>query len=172
MTILLFILLLNSLNFLFCKTPLSMGMMLLIQTILISMNSGILNHSFWFSYILFMIMLGGMLVLFIYITSLTSNLKFKFNKKIIFMNILYFIIIIFFLFFNYKHFYWNLNNWSFNMMENFEMNHLLKISLKKMFYYPNYKILIIMINYMLLTLLIVVKIIKINKGPIRKMNNI
>ncbi len=35
------------------------------------------NLSFWFSYILFLIFLGGILVLFIYVTSLASNEMFK-----------------------------------------------------------------------------------------------
>nr|UYK52102.1 NADH dehydrogenase subunit 6 [Leptocimbex sp. CSCS-Hym-MC0166] len=166
MTLLLSLMLLNSLNFLFCKTPLSMGLMLLIQTILISMNSGIMSPNFWFSYILFMIMIGGMLVLFIYITSLTSNLKFKLNKKIFLLNFLYLLMLMYFL--NYLNFYWNLNTMNFNYIENWENNQTIKTSLKKMFSYPNYKILMIMVNYMLLTLFIVVKIVKINKGPLRK----
>nr|YP_010528172.1 NADH dehydrogenase subunit 6 [Pseudoclavellaria amerinae]UXW64326.1 NADH dehydrogenase subunit 6 [Pseudoclavellaria amerinae] len=165
---LLLLLFLNSINFLMCKTPMSMGLMLLIQTNLIALNSGISSFNFWFSYIMFMIMLGGMLVMFIYVTSLTSNLKFKFNKKNILINIFLTMITMYMM--NYLDFNWNLNNLNFNYM-NLEMNYMLKYSLKKMLYYPNYKIMIIMINYLLLTLFIVVKIIKINKGPLRKMIN-
>nr|YP_009564008.1 NADH dehydrogenase subunit 6 [Gebiacantha plantae]QAX91358.1 NADH dehydrogenase subunit 6 [Gebiacantha plantae] len=57
--------------------PLSMGVILLIQTTLICVCSGIMMPSFWFSYILFLIFLGGMLVLFIYVTSLASNEPFS-----------------------------------------------------------------------------------------------
>lgn len=53
--------------------PLAMGLALLSQTILICVITGLSNSSFWFSYILFLIFLGGMLVLFIYVTSLASN---------------------------------------------------------------------------------------------------
>nr|QSZ78299.1 NADH dehydrogenase subunit 6 [Leptocimbex yanniae] len=163
---LLFFLLINGLNFIFCKTPLSMGLLLLVQTVLISVNSGILSTSFWFSYILFMIMIGSMLVLFIYISSLTSNLKFKLNKKKFFFNLI--MILFLFYFFKQLNSYWTMNYMNFNFIDNWENNQFIKISLKKMFSYPNYKILMIMINYMLLTLFIVVKIIKINKGPLRK----
>nr|YP_007025655.1 NADH dehydrogenase subunit 6 [Upogebia major]AEW68294.1 NADH dehydrogenase subunit 6 [Upogebia major] len=59
--------------------PLSMGLALLLQTTLICSCSGIMMPSFWFSYILFLIFLGGMLVLFIYVTSLASNEPFAFS---------------------------------------------------------------------------------------------
>nr|YP_009865005.1 NADH dehydrogenase subunit 6 [Linuparus trigonus]QKE42643.1 NADH dehydrogenase subunit 6 [Linuparus trigonus] len=57
--------------------PLSAGMVLLIQTILVSLTTGLVAPSFWFSYILFLIFLGGMLVLFIYVASLASNESFS-----------------------------------------------------------------------------------------------
>nr|UZC55642.1 NADH dehydrogenase subunit 6 [Faxonius rusticus] len=53
--------------------PLSMGLTLFAQTLIICISSGFSNSSFWFSYILFLIFLGGMLVLFIYVASLASN---------------------------------------------------------------------------------------------------
>nr|YP_003204898.1 NADH dehydrogenase subunit 6 [Mordella atrata]ACO92587.1 NADH dehydrogenase subunit 6 [Mordella atrata] len=66
-----------SLMFICLKHPLSMGGSLLIQTILISLVLGNSAPNFWFSYILFLIMVGGMLVLFIYMTSVASNEPFK-----------------------------------------------------------------------------------------------
>nr|YP_009671900.1 NADH dehydrogenase subunit 6 [Laomedia healyi]QCX31760.1 NADH dehydrogenase subunit 6 [Laomedia healyi] len=57
--------------------PLSMGLLLLTQTVLVCVSTGITNPSFWFSYILFLVFLGGMLVLFIYVASLASNKPFK-----------------------------------------------------------------------------------------------
>ena len=57
--------------------PLAIGLGLLFQTVLICCVTGLSNLSFWFSYILFLIFLGGILVLFIYITSLASNEIFK-----------------------------------------------------------------------------------------------
>merc|ERR1712198_806681 len=53
--------------------PLAIGLALLSQTILICLITGLSSSSFWFSYILFLIFLGGILVLFIYVTSLASN---------------------------------------------------------------------------------------------------
>nr|UXW64248.1 NADH dehydrogenase subunit 6 [Agenocimbex maculatus] len=162
---LLLILLMNSFMFIVCKNPFSMGLMLLTQTVLISINSGISSFSFWYSYVLFMIMLGGMLVLFIYMTSLTSNSNFKFNKNLFILMMLTFLFMITFMAFLKMKF--NLNLYNFFNPET-ESNYLIKLSLKKMFYFPNFKILLLVINYLLLTLFIVVKIININKGPLRK----
>lgn len=62
--------------------PLSIGLTLLFQTCLICLSSGLLNQSFWFSYILFLIFLGGILVLFIYVASLASNEPFNFSLPV------------------------------------------------------------------------------------------
>nr|QDO72161.1 NADH dehydrogenase subunit 6 [Pandalus japonicus] len=60
--------------------PLAAGLALLVQTILICVASGLQNKSMWFSYILFLIFLGAMLVLFIYVASLASNEAFNLSS--------------------------------------------------------------------------------------------
>nr|YP_010384329.1 NADH dehydrogenase subunit 6 [Mesacturoides brevisquamatus]UGW52210.1 NADH dehydrogenase subunit 6 [Mesacturoides brevisquamatus] len=72
-----------SLIFINITHPLAMGMMLLLQTLAICAITALMNFHVWFSYILFLIFLGGMLVLFIYITSLASNEMFQFSFKMI-----------------------------------------------------------------------------------------
>nr|YP_010263839.1 NADH dehydrogenase subunit 6 [Neogonodactylus bredini]UGW52171.1 NADH dehydrogenase subunit 6 [Neogonodactylus bredini] len=72
-----------SLVFMNITHPLAMGMMLLLQTLAICAITALMNFHVWFSYILFLIFLGGMLVLFIYITSLASNEMFQFSFKMI-----------------------------------------------------------------------------------------
>nr|YP_009233456.1 NADH dehydrogenase subunit 6 [Engaewa subcoerulea]AMB27349.1 NADH dehydrogenase subunit 6 [Engaewa subcoerulea] len=57
--------------------PLSMGVALLTQTLLVCISTGASNSCFWFSYILFLIFMGAMLILFIYVASLASNESFK-----------------------------------------------------------------------------------------------
>nr|WNH42599.1 NADH dehydrogenase subunit 6 [Neoperla tangana] len=59
--------------------PLAMGLTLLTQTLIICLTTGLMTRSFWFSYILFLVFLGGLLVLFIYVTSLASNEMFSFT---------------------------------------------------------------------------------------------
>nr|YP_220585.1 NADH dehydrogenase subunit 6 [Harpiosquilla harpax]AAT85815.1 NADH dehydrogenase subunit 6 [Harpiosquilla harpax] len=72
-----------SLIFINLMHPLAMGMMLLLQTLIICAITALMNFYVWFSYILFLIFLGGMLVLFIYVTSLASNEMFQFSFKMI-----------------------------------------------------------------------------------------
>nr|AVJ52588.1 NADH dehydrogenase subunit 6 [Orsilochides guttata] len=64
-------------TFLWLKHPLSMGFILILQTIIIAMVAGMMMSNFFFSYIIMIIMLSGALVLFIYMSSVASNEKFK-----------------------------------------------------------------------------------------------
>nr|QJQ26929.1 NADH dehydrogenase subunit 6 [Hemisphaerius rufovarius] len=66
----------------FLKHPMSLGTMLITQTILISISMSIKSNSSWFSYILFITIIGGMMVMFMYMASIASNEKFnpKMNK--------------------------------------------------------------------------------------------
>lgn len=56
--------------------------MLLAQTTIICLTAGLIINSFWFSYILFLIFLGAILVLFIYVASLASNEPFSFSSSL------------------------------------------------------------------------------------------
>uniref|UniRef100_UPI003002E51E NADH dehydrogenase subunit 6 n=1 Tax=Astyliasula major TaxID=2908877 RepID=UPI003002E51E len=155
-----------SIIFLLLNHPLSMGLILLIQTILLSLISGFMSVSFWFSYMLLLIYLGGMLVLFMYVTSLASNEMFLYSNKILLM-----IIIMPFIFFiiYYFNFYYSLNSY-----ENMENNLLLNMStnnfLLKMYNQPINIITVLIASYLFLTLIAVVKIINIYKGPLRQIN--
>nr|ALO70545.1 NADH deshydrogenase subunit 6 [Euaesthetus ruficapillus] len=151
--------LLLSMIIIFMIHPMSMGMILLIQTILISMMMKIMNLSSWFSYILFLIMIGGMLILFIYMTSIASNEKFKFNKYIlIFMSIMLLSIMI-----NKSYFYYNKI-----YLNSFNNNNLLPLFLNKFMNFPSSIILFMIIIYLFITLIAVVKITNFSKGPLRQ----
>nr|ASY98285.1 NADH dehydrogenase subunit 6 [Acontista multicolor] len=155
-----------SFTFLFLNHPLSMGLVLFLQTILICLISGLMSTSFWFSYILLLIYLGGMLVLFMYVTSLASNELFFYTNSmiipIIFMPMIYYIIQIM------KINIMNNSNESMYFMYN--INSYNNIFLIKI-YNSSTNIMTIMIAmYLFLALIAVVKIINIIKGPIRQMS--
>nr|AMP43713.1 NADH dehydrogenase subunit 6 [Dialysis sp. KW-2016] len=164
--------LINSLIFIQINHPLTMGLMLLIQTILICLISGLMTKTFWFSYILFLIFLGGMLVLFIYVISLASNEMFYLSKKLIFMSMLIFMCLLIINMILDKSLLININNN--NEINSISMNKSYmnenSISLNKLYNYPTNMITIMLINYLLLTLIIIVKITNIFYGPIRNMN--
>nr|YP_010309845.1 NADH dehydrogenase subunit 6 [Mocis ancilla]UMR54959.1 NADH dehydrogenase subunit 6 [Mocis ancilla] len=166
-----FLIIIISLFMMFMNNPLSMGLMILMQTLLVCMLSGMLIKTYWFSYILFLTFLGGLLVLFIYVSSIASNELFKpsFNMKIMLYLCLFFIIPIQFFFFNKL--YWM--NFSFNS----DMNNLIslslfinnenKINLSKLYNNQTFMIMLMLIIYLFITLIAVVKITNIFYGPLR-----
>nr|QGR23978.1 NADH dehydrogenase subunit 6 [Drosophila borborema]QGR24030.1 NADH dehydrogenase subunit 6 [Drosophila seriema] len=163
---------LTSIIFINMIHPLAMGLTLLIQTILICLISGLMTKTFWFSYILFLIFLGGMLVLFIYVTSLASNEMFNLSLKLTMIcSILLISSILLILLIDKNYFSFFLTN---NEMQNisniysyFPENSL---SLNKLYNFPTNFVTILLMNYLLITLIVVVKITKLFKGPLRLMN--
>nr|ALO76241.1 NADH deshydrogenase subunit 6 [Agriotes ustulatus] len=154
-----------TMTFMFLKHPLSMGLTLLIQAILIAMITGMLSHNFWFSYILFMIMIGGMLVLFIYMTSVASNEKFLFSQKLLLLTMTMMTMIIIMMVIDPFTSYVNSTNTD---MEMYSMSPMFNLSLSKYINMPSNWIMISMIIYLLITLIAVVKITNIKYGPLRQ----
>ncbi|CRL08765.1 ND6 [Clunio marinus] len=164
---------LSSFIFMFIQHPLAMGLMLLIQTFLISILSGLMYKTFWFSYILFLIFIGGMLVLIIYITALASNEMFNFSNKILTLNIIFFILLMICLMMTDKSMilmYIN-NNENFLMMNMTKMISENSYSLIKIYNYPINMISILLMIYLFLTLIAAVKITNIFEGPLRLKTN-
>nr|YP_010328116.1 NADH dehydrogenase subunit 6 [Bactrocera frauenfeldi]UJH19368.1 NADH dehydrogenase subunit 6 [Bactrocera frauenfeldi] len=164
--------LISSLIFIQMNHPLAMGLMLLIQTLQICLITGLMAKSFWFSYVLFLIFLGGMLVLFIYVTSLASNEMFSLSMKLTTICIMTMMTLTLTAMFTDK-----LSTSPF--IENLEMQPLYNfnmtvyensLSLYKLYNYPTNFITIMLMNYLLITLIAVVKITKLFYGPLRQMN--
>nr|YP_009350517.1 NADH dehydrogenase subunit 6 [Macrotermes falciger]AQP27241.1 NADH dehydrogenase subunit 6 [Macrotermes falciger] len=152
----------TSITFTQMKHPLAMGLMLLIQTTMMCLMSGMMYKSFWFSYILFMIMVGGMLVLFMYMTSLASNEMFSPSNKLITI-ILVTLPILTYLMpskINNK----EMNEYS-TMMEN-EITTTTTVMYNQMMGMMT----TLLVLYMLMTLIVVVNIINVSKGPLRHSN--
>lgn len=150
--------------------PLAIGLTLLLQTILICCTTGLSNLSFWFSYILFLIFLGGMLVLFIYVTSLASNEIFKPSLISVLLITTFSFIGVVFLIFDPIILPWD--------------NSIKMSSFEKLFCYSkdiqlistiyratNINLTIFIVFYLLLTLIVVVKVTGSFFGPLRLSNN-
>nr|ASS30660.1 NADH dehydrogenase subunit 6 [Gastroptychus investigatoris] len=159
-----------SMLFLTLTHPLSIGCVLLIQTILVSITVGLVNKTFWFSYILVLIFLGGMLILFIYVASLASNEKFNFNMQYFIGHCIFSMFLMLCCLVVDNFLISNKMIYSMNMMKTdikFDMN-LYQIS-----YIYNFNALsftLFIIFYLLLTLLVVVKIMNISSKPLRLLN--
>nr|ARH54166.1 NADH dehydrogenase subunit 6 [Calvia decemguttata] len=157
-------LLMTSTLMVFLKHPISMGFIILIHTIYTCLMMGMISTNFWFSYILILIMIGGLLVLFIYMTSIASNEKFKFNKFLMLTLIMTFIIMM--LVKIMENYY--LNNLNNELMNNFFMNYNFNLNLSKFLNFPNSNIFILIIFYLLISMIAIVKITKFNFGPLRQ----
>nr|URX53329.1 NADH dehydrogenase subunit 6 [Calcaritermes nearcticus] len=144
------------------KHPLAMGLMLLSQTMITCLISGLMHQSFWFQYILFMVFVGGMLVLFIYVTSLASNEMFTLSTKMGLIMMMTLPIMA------------TTNGWAkTDSSENYETyNHMLTDEIdtltSKFYNQPNSGMTILMALYLLMTLIVAVKITNISKGPLRQ----
>nr|AUB29957.1 NADH dehydrogenase subunit 6 [Neoceratitis asiatica] len=164
--------LITSIIFIQMNHPLAMGLMLLMQTIQICLLTGLMTKSFWFSYILFLIFLGGMLVLFIYVTSLASNEMFTLSIKLTLYSFFILLLLLFISLFIDKIItsFFIQNN---EMQSINSLNMILpenSLNLQKIYNYPTNLMTILLMNYLLITLIAIVKITKLFYGPIRHMN--
>lgn len=150
-----------SIIFIIFKHPVSIITIILVQTILICCLCGIITNTWWFSYILFIVIIGGLLVLFIYITNVASNEKFKNIKTKHIILILFIIIFIIFKIENF-HYYIKVSDWL-NINE-----YSLNIIIIKYYNYPSNIILFLVIIYLLITIIITVKITDLTKGALRQ----
>nr|QNV11755.1 NADH dehydrogenase subunit 6 [Siphlonurus aestivalis] len=152
--------------------PLAMGLTLLFQTLIIALLTGMMTSTFWFSYILFLVFLGGMLVLFIYVTSLASNEMFSISSQALILG----------LFFMGLIFICSIVNdpllWSTSAVTE-QLNNLTLITtnesmtpdlLIKLYHTPSSLLTLLMVIYLFLTLIAVVTITNIFEGPLRSKN--
>lgn len=160
---------LNRLLFLISKHPLGIGLILIFQTLLIRLLSGINTLNFWFSYVLFLIFVGGLLILFIYVISLASNEIFNFSLKIFLNKIILLILFIFCIYFFdlYLINFFN-KNLELAKFENLKILNLESAEiLNKIYNFPRRIITIMLIIYLFLCLIAICKIINIFEGPLR-----
>nr|QEH58951.1 NADH dehydrogenase subunit 6 [Metrocoris sp. XD-2019] len=141
--------------------PLSMGFNLIIMTLLISMMMNMMIQYSWYSYMLILVMLGGMLVLFMYMASVASNEIMKFSFKITIMAI----VIMLFMMLILKTEMLSNSNMFFSYMENQQ-----NMSMMKLFNSKSMYITIFMALYLLMTMIYVIFITKTFEGPMRKSN--
>nr|YP_010437858.1 NADH dehydrogenase subunit 6 [Ischyja marapok]UTB53990.1 NADH dehydrogenase subunit 6 [Ischyja marapok] len=160
-----------SIYMLFLNNPLSLGLMILTQTLLMCLISGMLIKTYWFSYILFLTFLGGLLVLFIYVSSIASNELFKpsFKSKLNSIFFLFCLFLIIQMFMN--NLFWMNFSYNYDMTNFINLSWFLendnKINLSKLYNNQTFMIMLMLIIYLFITLIAVVKITNIFYGPLR-----
>nr|YP_009268478.1 NADH dehydrogenase subunit 6 [Biston thibetaria]AID67373.1 NADH dehydrogenase subunit 6 [Biston thibetaria]AIE11781.1 NADH dehydrogenase subunit 6 [Biston thibetaria]ANW36824.1 NADH dehydrogenase subunit 6 [Biston thibetaria] len=164
-----------SIMMIFLNHPLSIGLLILIQTLMMCLLSGMLIKTYWFSYILFLTFLGGLLVLFIYVSSIASNELFKLNINMKTLMIMLFTMIMMMqmYMYMYENLNWmnlsnNISNTN-NMMNLSFFNNENKINLNKLYNNHTYMMMSMLVIYLFISLVSIVKITNIFYGPLRTM---
>lgn len=134
------------------------------QTLAVSLLLGTLRKSFWFIYLLILIFIGGILVLFIYVTSIFPNEKFINGNYglLMWVTLTAVSLITYIILFNIVPNILELTN-------SISINRLLIPSLK-IFSSKTRLILIFIVNYLFYCIIVVIKITNFFRGPLRKIN--
>nr|UFK32223.1 NADH dehydrogenase subunit 6 [Aguriahana sp. 1 BY-2021a] len=158
-TLMMKIMMIFSTSVLIMSNPMSMGLILMLQTIFMIMFLNKILNSSWFAMITFMMMIGGLLIMFMYMSSIASNEKFK--MKINMMMIIIILIII-----TDEMMLENQINENMELMKtnNFDL------SLTKIYNKKSMMMTIVLVLYLLLTMISVTKMVKHHKGPLRAIN--
>nr|YP_010614343.1 NADH dehydrogenase subunit 6 [Dalbulus maidis]WAS32277.1 NADH dehydrogenase subunit 6 [Dalbulus maidis] len=138
------------------KTPISMGMLLLMQTMMTTMLISMTSNTSWMTMVIFLMMIGGMLILFMYMSSVAGNEKFTNNYKTSFIVMLMLMLPLEEL----------MNEMNINEFQNSYINNE-SITFMKIYNKKTMNITLMMFMYMYLTMIVVTKIVKIHKGPLR-----
>lgn len=144
----------------------------MLQTLVICLLTGFITQSFWFSYILFLVFLGGLLVLFIYVTSLASNEIFSLSTKLL-LCVLFPLRVGIMLCLLTDATFWTTSLLNSDIRNVFILNNYFEEaapSLIKLYNQPTGYITLILVLYLFLTLIAVVKITSIFAGPLRQQN--
>nr|VFU78841.1 NADH dehydrogenase subunit 6 [Proasellus solanasi] len=142
--------------FLASNTPHMLITSLLTSTLMIVVLLGLLSSFPWLSYILFLIFLGGILILFTYISSLSTNLLFsKVKLELIMVPITLTLMLL--ILNKTPH---NVSGW---MLFEYDNNMFMKELFTPVFYF----LYLYLFVYLLITLIYVVVIMKVYYAPLR-----
>nr|WMV00476.1 NADH dehydrogenase subunit 6 [Rhodopsalta leptomera] len=159
MKIIMSLMIILSMNFIFMKHPLSMGLILLMQTMMSCLICSFYLSCHLFSYILFLIFIGGMLILFMYMSSIASNEKFFYSMKLMTLNFLSFTLINLFNMIDLKKLNIKDNIMTYMNHDNFMM--------MKMYIIPSGMMTLILTVYLLFVLIVVINILTMNMMTLR-----
>ena len=146
---------------LFTKHPIRIGVLLILQTIITSTLTGLIINTFWTSYILLIRILRGILVLFIYISRIASNEKFSSNIKLAVIRLLVILI---------GGILWYIENLIIIKSNFINLITEETFFLNKIFDKKNIFIIILIVNYLFITIIVSTHLVNIFEGPIRSKN--
>uniref|UniRef100_A0AAU6W804 NADH dehydrogenase subunit 6 n=1 Tax=Tinodes ventralis TaxID=3144872 RepID=A0AAU6W804_9NEOP len=151
--------------FMLIKHPMALNSIIFMQLLISCFLFNFMINNSWFSYILFIMFIGGLMILFMYMCSISSNLKFKINFKLMILMIFMFLILLFIMM-NMKNlfYFYKLNNLNYllnNMLNN-------KMMLFKLYEKNSLMISLITIHMLFFLMIFSTKMMKNFQGPLRK----
>nr|AXH38213.1 NADH dehydrogenase subunit 6 [Pseudoniphargus sp. 1-Portugal] len=151
-----------SLMFLLETTPLYLSLVIILQTIILAVILALFTMSSWFSFMLLMIYLSGMMIVFIYVSSMASNELFNPTRNLMPFSLAAMLILLFLLFpFYYLKPSDSLSHLSLDLLQTtvFKTSSIYSKSL--------FIMTILLIIYLLLAMIMVVKVSSFSEGPMR-----
>nr|YP_010937780.1 NADH dehydrogenase subunit 6 [Ossuaria sichuanensis]WKW96227.1 NADH dehydrogenase subunit 6 [Ossuaria sichuanensis] len=143
----------------FLKNPMSMGFALMLMTMFLIMFLNLMMTSSWFMMITFLMMIGGLLIIFSYMSSMASNEKFNFKINLIMIMTILLIMI-------------DEMNFDYQINENEQIFKTSdkQLALIKIFNLKSMSMTLMLVLYLFITMVSVTKIVKHHKGPLRSYN--
>nr|YP_010952967.1 NADH dehydrogenase subunit 6 [Empoascanara angkhangica]WMQ52410.1 NADH dehydrogenase subunit 6 [Empoascanara angkhangica] len=140
----------------FMKNPMSMGFLLMIQTMMMIILMNKIMETSWFMMVTFLMMIGGLLIIFSYMSSIASNEKFKIKFNLMLFTLIIIIIIDEMLF-----------DHQINEKQEVMFSTNTDLSLIKIYNYKSMYMTIMLVMYLLITMISVSKMVKHHDGPLR-----
>jgi len=155
-----FILIISNL-FLISKNPLTLGSIVIVQSILISLIIYLISSISWYSFLILIVFVSAIIVIFAYVASLANN-KYYLNKiKIIpiFSTLMLIIVLT-----------PNLINYIYIIPVNTNINYdkLFFVKTIHKIYLTNINLTVILVSYLLLALIVVVYVINLTEGSLKQ----
>nr|YP_009739585.1 NADH dehydrogenase subunit 6 [Boreotrophon candelabrum]QIC50566.1 NADH dehydrogenase subunit 6 [Boreotrophon candelabrum] len=143
--------------------PLSLGLVIMMSTLLMCAMSA-LTLSSWYGYILFLIYVGGLLVMFAYVAALSPNVLFGSGSPILFFILMFSLSMLFF------YTYWFIDLSSIGYLNSFSKLKFLKMYGIEMVSPQMASIIIGLATILLINLIVVVKICYYTHASLRPFN--
>nr|YP_009905735.1 NADH dehydrogenase subunit 6 [Nylanderia flavipes]QGW36359.1 NADH dehydrogenase subunit 6 [Nylanderia flavipes] len=150
--------------------PVTIMMIMLTYSCFICLNMSTWKSNYIYSIMLFLIMISGLLIIFLYFSSLIANeqINFKFNNFLLYSFILNFLILLIYLI-NSIHFISINQNFSEVSSTNF-LNKKIFQNMLNLYEYPMNNLTIITMFYLLLSMFVIIKICSKKSLSLRKVN--
>nr|AXI98607.1 NADH dehydrogenase subunit 6 [Pseudoniphargus longipes] len=151
-----------SMMFLLESSPLFLSLIIITQIITLALIISLFTMSSWFSFMLMMIYLSGMMIVFIYVSSMASNELFYINTRMLPLFLIMSIVFTF-LFFNSD---MQMPSNSLNFLD-LNLTQISTLKTMKMYSKSLFMMTILLIIYLLFAMIMVVKNSSFSSGPLR-----